>query len=106
MGFKDFISKIALGESNEENKVTEEEIQDVIKEVSSKDEEITALKTQLEEKSKEYDALKNRVLDHLFNNPKGNPDDNPEDNPDEKDKDKPKPKTFKDLINPEYEIKK
>ena len=102
MGFKDFISKIALGESNDENKVTEEEIQDVIKEVSSKDEEITALKTQLEEKSKEYDDLKNRVLDHLFNNPKGSPDDVPDD---EDEKDKPKPKTFKDLINPEYEIK-
>lgn len=103
MGFKDFISKIALGESNEENKVTEEEIQDVIKEVSSKDEEITALRTQLEEKSKEYDDLKNRVLDHLFSNPKGKPEDNPDD---EDEKDKPKPKTFKDLINPEYEIKK
>lgn len=102
MGFKDFISKIALGESNEENKVTEEEIQDVIKEVSSKDEEITALRTQLEEKSKEYDDLKNRVLDHLFNNPKGKPEDNSDD---EDEKDKPKPKTFKDLINPEYEIK-
>lgn len=104
MGFKDFISKIALGESNDENKVTEEEIQDVIKEVSSKDEEITALKTQLEEKSKEYDDLKNRVLDHLFNNPKGSPDDK-DDHEDEDEEDKPKPKTFKDLINPEYEIK-
>lgn len=103
MGFKDFISKIALGESDEENKVTEEEIQDVIKEVSSKDEEITSLKTQLEEKSKEYDALKNRVIDHLFNNPNGKPEDNSDD---EDEKDKPKPKTFKDLINPEYEIKK
>lgn len=103
MGFKDFISKIALGESNEENKVTEEEIQDVIKEVSSKDEEITALRTQLEEKSKEYDELKNRVLDHLFNNPKGNPDD--KDDPEDDDKKDEKPKTFKDLINPEYEIK-
>lgn len=104
MGFKDFISKIALGESNDENKVTEEEIQDVIKEVSSKDEEITALRTQLEEKSKEYDDLKNRVLDHLFNNPKGNPDDK-DGSDDEDEEDKPKPKTFKDLINPEYEIK-
>ena len=62
MGFKDFISKIALGESNDENKVTEEEIQDVIKEVSSKDEEITALRTQLEEKSKEYDDIKRRLV--------------------------------------------
>lgn len=102
MGFKDFISKIALGESDEENKVTEEEIQDVIKEVSSKDEEITSLKTQLEEKSKEYDALKNRVLDHLFNNPKGEPDNGEPDEGEEKGK---KPKTFKELIDPEYEIK-
>lgn len=104
MGFKDFISKIALGESSDENKVTDEEIQDVIKEVNDKDDEINSLKAQLEEKSKEYDNLKNRIVDHLFNNPKGKPEDEDPEGEDEKDKEK-KPKTFKELINPEYEIK-
>lgn len=99
--FKDLISKVTLGIS-EENTVSDEEIQGAVNEYQEKDTEIESLRTQLEQKSKEYEDLKNRVIENLFNNPKGKPE-VPATNPG--DDEQPKPKSFKDLIDPEYEIK-
>ena len=68
--FKDLISKIAVPSADEESQpVSEEEIQDAVAEVNAKDEQIESLKMQLEEKSKAYEDLKNRVLENLFSNP-------------------------------------
>ena len=102
--FKDLISKIAVPSTDEENQpVSEEEIQDAVAEVNAKDEQIETLKMQLEEKSKAYEDLKNRVLENLFSNPKGKPEE-PEE-PSKEEPEEPKRKSFKDIINPQFEIK-
>ncbi len=102
--FKDLISKIATPVADEENPVSEEEIQDAIAEVTAKDDEIQSLKTQLEEKSKAYEDLKNRVLDNLFSNAKGKAEEPENLNPEEKEPEV-KRKSFDEIINPQYKIK-
>ena len=102
--FKDLISKIATPVADDENPVSEEDIQDAIAEVTAKDEEIQSLKTQLEEMSKAYEDLKNRVLDNLFSNAKGKAEEPEDVNPNDQEQEV-KRKSFDDIINPQYKIK-
>ena len=70
--FKDLMSEIAT-DTSENAKFSAEDIQGVIDEVTAKDTEIVSLKAELEKRNKEHEDLKNRIVDKLFNNPKGNP---------------------------------
>lgn len=98
--FKDFMTEIATGTS-EENKFSAEDIQGVIDEVTAKDTMIQSLREELEKKNKEHEDLKNRIVDKLFNNPSGRaPEDNLPEEPEE-----PEIKTFDELILPEYQTK-
>ena len=98
--FEEFIERLV--DYNEENKFTVDEIKDITNEFNSKNEEVSALKTQLEEKSNQYDELKDRVLNELFFSSKGKAEEpeNIEKEPEEQHK------TFKDIIDSRYEIRR
>lgn len=94
--FEDLMS--ALATDAEQSFATPEDIQEIVNEYSGKDGEIASLKESLSAKEKEYEALKNRIVEHLFSNPKGAPV--PEDEPEE-----PKAKTFNDIIDSQFSIR-
>lgn len=98
--FEDLMS--ALATDAEQSFATPEDIQEIVNEYSSKDSEIATLRESLSAKEGEYEALKNRIVEHLFSNPKGTPvtGGEPEDEPEE-----PKAKTFNDIIDSQFSIR-
>lgn len=96
--FEDLMS--ALATDAEQSFATPEDIQEIVNEYSSKDSEIATLRESLSAKEGEYEALKNRIVEHLFSNPKGTPAPEPEDEPEE-----PKAKTFNDIIDSQFSIR-
>ena len=96
--FEDLMS--ALATDAEQSFATPEDIQEIVNEYSGKDSEIATLKENLSAKEKEYEALKSRIVEHLFSNPKGTPATEPEGEPEE-----PKAKTFNDIIDSQFSIR-
>ena len=96
--FEDLMS--ALATDAEQSFATPEDIQEIVNEYSGKDGEIAQLRESLSAKEKEYEALKSRIVEHLFSNPKGTPAPEPEDEPEE-----PKAKTFNDIIDSQFSIR-
>ena len=95
--FEDLMS--ALATDAEQSFATPEDIQEIVNEYSGKDGEIASLRESLSAKEEEYEALKNRIVEHLFSNPKGTPAPEPEE-PEE-----PKAKTFNDIIDSQFSIR-
>ena len=98
--FEDLMS--ALATDAEQSFATPEEIQEIVNEYSGKDGEIAQLKESLSAKEKEYEALKSRIVEHLFSNPKGTPAPEPEP---EGEPEEPKAKTFNDIIDSQFSIR-
>lgn len=96
--FEDLMS--ALATDAEQSFATPEDIQEIVNEYSGKDSEIATLKENLSAKEQEYEALKSRIVEHLFSNPKGAPVPEPEGDPEE-----PKAKTFNDIIDSQFSIR-
>ena len=96
--FEDLMS--ALATDAEQSFATPEDIQEIVNEYSDKDSEIASLKESLSAKEKEYEALKSRIVEHLFSNPKGAPVPEPGGDPVE-----PKAKTFNDIIDSQFSIR-
>lgn len=103
----DFIAKLT-DHLTEDSSYTLEELEGIAKSSTEKDNKILSLEEQVkkleEEKStiaSQYDNLRNRVVDRLFDNPKGNSTNNEV----PKEPEEVVKKQFKDLINPDYQIK-
>lgn len=94
--FEDLMT--ALATSADQQFATAEEIQEMVNDYTGKAQQIETLKADLESRNSEYEALKNRIVEHLFSNPKGEPQPEPE--PEE-----PKQKSFKDIVNPQFSIR-
>lgn len=98
--FEDLMSKLAT-DSSENPIASEEEINEVISEYQGKQTEIDTLNQSLKEKTDEYEKLKSRVIENLFNKKEETPLKSQE-----KEEEEEKTVSFKDLINSEYAIRK
>lgn len=105
MDLEKLVSNIATGEQVE---YSAEEIEGfanelkALRESSGSKDEIDSLKQELDETKKAHEELKNRIVDKLFSNPTGKPDEMKPTPKDDKDKE---PKSFKDIIKPDYQIR-
>ena len=99
MNFKELMTKLAT-EGGDNPLFSEEELKSVVDEMTEKDDELGRLRDALAKEKEEHENLKNRVVDHLFSNPMGSAPAEEQTKPEEA-----KPKTFSDLIDPEYAVR-
>lgn len=92
MDFKELASKLSL--ETENPIISQEELQGIVDDYQSKDNQINDLTSQLSSLQEEHEKLKNKIVDSMFNNDKKIEE--------KKKEEEPKPKTFKDIINPNY----
>lgn len=96
MEFKDLVSKVVTDGDNPI--CTQEELQEIVDEFNGREQTIANLTEQLEQRNKEYDNLKSKIVEQMFNNSNKVVKEEP--------KKEEQPKTFKDLINPTYQYRK
>ena len=98
--FKDLMSELAT-DTSENAKYSAEDIQEVVSEVTAKDTRIQELEQALEKANKDHEDLKSRIVEKLFASKDGKPDQNDDSGKEEEEEEKPK--TFSELVLPDYQ---
>ena len=98
--FKDMMSELAT-DTSENARYSAEEIQEVVSEVTAKDNRIQELEQALQKANKDHEDLKSRIVEKLFDSKDGVPESG--NDPGKEDEEEEKPKTFNDLVLPDYQ---
>ena len=97
--FKDLMSELAT-DTSENARYSAEEIQEAVSEVTAKDTRIQELEQALEKANKDHEDLKSRIVEKLFASKDGKPE---QDDPGKEEEEEEKPKTFSELVLPDYQ---